>query len=209
MRLIVVIEVTINFTINELGGYGDQEGISHHTQFGDEVEQIEPSTLKRGGWRESERKGGERGREAGRGGQKRRRRGREEKERGREAERGGREGRKEGKEGEWRMEGEEEGRERREKERREEREKGRRKEGREGGTYRGHLDGLLTTMCGSCIRNVPVLTNVLGTLGNWTTEDSDELVGIQSDLDDVIQPGKEWGKWEGSHKDSDKSILNH
>ena len=51
--------------------------------------------------------------------------------------------------------------------------------------------------------------NVTCSLGKWTAEDGDKFVSVETNLDDVVDPCKEWSKRESSNKDSNKSILNN
>ena len=37
----------------------------------------------------------------------------------------------------------------------------------------------------------------------------DELVGVDADLDDVVDQGEERRQWEGGHEDGDETVLDH
>ena len=53
------------------------------------------------------------------------------------------------------------------------------------------------------------LTDILCPFSNRTTEDSNELVSIEPDLDPVVEQGEEGSKREGRHKDGHKPVLDH
>ena len=59
------------------------------------------------------------------------------------------------------------------------------------------------------LANNRYLTDVLCSLSNRPTEDSNELVSIKPDLNPVVEQGKEGSKREGRHKDGHKPILDH
>lgn len=52
------------------------------------------------------------------------------------------------------------------------------------------------------------LTDVFSTYGNRTTQLSDKLLGVQPDLNNVVEQSKERGKWEGGHKQRHKAKLD-
>ena len=52
------------------------------------------------------------------------------------------------------------------------------------------------------------LTDVLGSDGHWPSELSDELLGVQADLNDVVQEREERGQREGCDKQGDEAELD-
>lgn len=52
------------------------------------------------------------------------------------------------------------------------------------------------------------LTYVFGAHGHRSAQLCDKLLGIQSDLDDVVEQSEEWGEWERGHKQGHKPELD-
>lgn len=52
-------------------------------------------------------------------------------------------------------------------------------------------------------------TDVLGTLSHGTAVLADKFLGVQTDLDPVIEQGEERGQRESRHKNGDEAKLEH
>lgn len=52
------------------------------------------------------------------------------------------------------------------------------------------------------------LTDVFGAYGHRPAQLCDELLGVQSDLDDIVEQSEEGGEWERGHKQRHKAELD-
>lgn len=68
--------------------------------------------------------------------------------------------------------------------------------------------GLLWILCFVALMCRSTLTNVFSSGSHGSPQLSHELLGIESDFDDVVEQSEERSQWEGRHKQRDKPKLD-
>lgn len=59
------------------------------------------------------------------------------------------------------------------------------------------------------VQDVKPDSNVLSSVGDWSSHFTHKLVGVDSDLEDVVGEREKWSQWECSHKDGDETELEN
>ena len=59
------------------------------------------------------------------------------------------------------------------------------------------------------VQDVKPDSNVLSSVGDWSSHFAHKLVGVDSDLEDVVGEREKWSQWECRHKDGDETELEN